>query len=46
MDVWSLFIMFGVTALWGAMLTAVVLRVRLVRAEGLEPPRAARPSGT
>ena len=46
MDVWSVSLMFGATALWTTMLVAVAVRIRLVRARGLEPPRAARPSGT
>ena len=36
MDVWSLFLMFGVTTLWAAMLSAVVVRIRLVRAKELQ----------
>jgi hypothetical protein len=46
MDEWTLILMLGVLAIWISMVSAVVLRIRLVRVRGLEPPRAARPSGT
>lgn len=32
MDVWSVSLMFGVTALWTTMLVGVAVRIRLVRA--------------
>jgi hypothetical protein len=46
MDAWTLILMFGATAIWSSMLGAVAWRIKLMRAEGLEPPRAAKPSGT
>jgi hypothetical protein len=46
MDAWTIILMLGATAIWSTMVAAVVWRIRLMRAEGLEPPRAAKPSGT
>ena len=45
MDVWTLILMLAVSAIWLSLAGAVVVRVRTVRAEGLEPPRA-KPDGT
>lgn len=45
MDAWTIILMLGATALWTSMVVAVLLRIRVMRAEGLEPPRA-KPSGT
>jgi hypothetical protein len=44
-DVWTIILMLGVTAIWVSLAGAFVHRVRTVRAEGLEPPRA-KPNGT
>jgi hypothetical protein len=38
MDVWSVSLMFGATALWTTMLVAVAVRIRLVRARELRGP--------
>ena len=53
MSGWILFMLLGVTALWvaigAALLFLVVVRAgagESVRARGLEPPTALRPSGT
>ena len=45
MDAWTLILMVGVSAIWLTLAAAVLLRVKTVRAEGLEPPRA-KPNGT
>jgi hypothetical protein len=46
MDAWTIILMLGATAIWTTMVVAVAWRIRLVRAEGLEPPRAVKPNGT
>ena len=46
MDAWTIILMLGATAIWTAMVFAVAWRIRLMRAEGLEPPRAVKPGGT
>jgi hypothetical protein len=46
MDAWTIILMLGATAIWTTMVIAVAWRIRLVRAEGLEPPRAVKPNGT
>jgi hypothetical protein len=54
MTAWTTFLMIGVTAIWISLVSAVAYLVRSprgalaepMRARGLEPPRAARPSGT
>jgi hypothetical protein len=45
MDAWTIILMLGSTALWTSMVGAVIWRIRLMRVEGLEPPRA-KPNGT
>jgi hypothetical protein len=52
MTTWTAFLMVGVTAIWISMVSAVAYLASrapvraTMRARGLEPPRAARPSGT
>lgn len=45
-DAWTIILMLGATAIWTTMVAAVVWRIRLMRVEGLEPPRAAKPNGS
>ena len=45
MDAWTIILMLGMTGIWVSLAGAVVHRVKRVRAEGLEPPRA-KPNGT
>ena len=46
MDAWTIILMLGAIAIWTTMVGAVVWRTKLMRAEGLEPPQAVKPSGT